>query len=355
MDSSEISKSLPWKDGYYVSRATPSILFLVEGEILYTHPTAGRPTYLKANPMLTGSIKPGDYGELHSDVAKECGKSHSNLEITMFGGQFKSPGFISDDGTKINMYSYAHAADILEWKTDDDVNKFRDSGDPLDAPTHPYKVQPDNLGKLIWITGAPGVGKSTCALLLGRKEGYVYYEADCMFTHINPYVPTSVEEPSMALFAQKFLKNVPQKRIDIIAEGTLHFLSMGEQNGYNYEKLCEFYSAVAEDLGKEYKRIGGDFVAAQVVPTRELRDYVRKILGEKLIFVGLHMSKEDQIKRVKVRHGEGTTADSIAEMFSKIYSVYEPVAEDEPNAINVNVTYDMSKDDVLKEIIRLLG
>ena len=60
-------------------------------------------------------------------------------------------------------------------------------------------------------------------------------------------------------------------------------------------------------------------------------------------------------KRIKARHGEGPTADSIAEMLSKFYNVYQPVAEDESNSINVNVTSEMSKDDVLKEILRLAG
>ena len=346
--------SMPWRDGYYISRATPSILFEIEGEILYTYPTAGRPTNIKSNPMLTGSIKCGNFGELHTDVAKECGQSSSNLEITMFGGKMKSPGFLSSDG-KIRMYSYAHAADVLEWKTEVEIQKFKDSGDPVDAATHPYKMQPENPGKLLWITGNPGVGKSTSALLLGRTKGYVYYEADCMFTHINPYVPTDVEDPSMAMFAQKFLKDVPQKRIDTIADGTIYFLTQGDKNGYNYDELCKFYGLIAEDVGKEYNRIGGDFAVAQAVPTRELRDYIRTILGNKLTFVVLHMSKEDQIKRIKARHGEGPTADSIAEMLSKFYNVYQPVAEDESNSINVNVTSEMSKDDVLKEILRVAG
>ena len=35
------------------------------------------------------------------------------------------------------------------------------------------------LGKIIWLSGAPGMGKSTTAQILGRLHGYVYYEADC--------------------------------------------------------------------------------------------------------------------------------------------------------------------------------
>ena len=49
-------------------------------------------------------------------------------------------------------------------------------GDPIEAPPGPYKIQPENQGKLLWITGSPGVGKSTSAQLLGRKKGKIYHD-----------------------------------------------------------------------------------------------------------------------------------------------------------------------------------
>ena len=46
-----------------------------------------------------------------------------------------------------------------------------EAGDPIDAPPGPYIVQPENQGKLIWINGSPGTGKSTTAQLLARWKG----------------------------------------------------------------------------------------------------------------------------------------------------------------------------------------
>ena len=81
----------------------------------------------------------------------------------------------------------------------------KDEGDPIEAPPARHsKIQPDyqvqtnnnkqqqtiitnDKGRLVWISGAPGLGKSTTAQLLGRHHGFVYYEVDCFDDIRNPY------------------------------------------------------------------------------------------------------------------------------------------------------------------------
>ena len=89
---------------------------------------------------------------------------------------------------------------------------------------------------MIWISGPPGLGKSTSAQLLSREHGFVYneadcffgfrmtannkqrstkinkdkqrfvyYEADCFFGLRNPYIPPDVENPTLATRMQRKL------------------------------------------------------------------------------------------------------------------------------------------------------
>ena len=84
-----------------------------------------------------------------------------------------------------------------------------EGGDPLShptCPTAPLKSGPPGL--LLWLTGAPGSGKSTTAQLLARRLGYVYYECDTFAQLKNPFIDVHVENPSIAQLKQKILKGI---------------------------------------------------------------------------------------------------------------------------------------------------
>ena len=50
------------------------------------------------------------------------------------------------------------------------------------------------------------MGKSTSAQILGRDNGYVYYEADTFGLMKNPFVNLNADNPTIAQFSQKKLK-----------------------------------------------------------------------------------------------------------------------------------------------------
>ena len=346
----EVANATPWKNGHWRCEGYPSMLWLINGNDFVNFPASGKPTK-QDNPMNKGTFTYGDFGEASPEVEKESGKKRYNVEISAWGGSWKPHAVLSDDGTKLTYYGMARAVDKMVWMSEEEVEEFRESGDPVDSPKNNYKIQPENQGKLLWISGAPGLGKSTSGLMLSKKSGYVYYEADCFMNHLNPYVPTDVDEPTLAMFTQKFLKGVPQERLDIVDEGMTDFMGMIDGREYNFDKLCRFYSAMSQDIDTEQKRIGGDWAVAHAVPTRKFRDHIRKQFGPNLIFVVLHMSKEDQVERIKGRHGE---EQMFVDMLTKSYDVFEPAEEDEPNTIPILITKDMTREDVADKILQLV-
>ena len=343
--------STPWRDGYYRSKEIASFIFFVEGETCTTENASGKPTF--DDPNAKSNWRYGNYGEAHPDVIKETGQKFYNVEISLWGGFMKKKSVLNSDGTMLTFCGQQQRVDTLRWQSEEEILSFKERGDPADAlPCH-YKIQPNKKGKLIWVSGAPGMGKSTSAQILSKTSGYVYYEGDFFMTNVNPYIPPSSGEPSLAGFKQNFLKGLPQERIDAVDSGKNHLIEMLKGNEYDIEKLTKLYSLMGEDITRERKRLGGDWVIAHGVPLRKFRDYIRAILGPDLVFVVLNMTKEDQMERVV-----GRTGDDFQEMndiLLKSYKLCEPAIEGEPNAIDVFVTKNMSRDEVAERILMLIN
>ena len=113
---------------------------------------------------------------------------------------------VSNDGKTIYSWGIANDVECLEWMSDEDLKKLADDREHKDSPSCPYKIQPEYQGKLVWFSGPPGAGKSTTGQLMSKKAGFVYLEADCISQFLNPFIPSDVDNPSMAGFQQKALK-----------------------------------------------------------------------------------------------------------------------------------------------------
>ena len=147
------------------------------------------------------------------------------------------------------------------------------------------------------------MGKSTSAQQLGRDHGYVYYEADCFKKLSNPYVPLSVNNPSLAHINQKILKGPgAEERKAMIQRTSSAWSDLMVGKELNMELMLEFFEHLALDIRREKERIGGDFAIAMSIPKKEVREHLRKILGSDLIIVFLNMSKEERRERVLIRH-----------------------------------------------------
>ena len=92
---------------------------------------------------------------------------------------------------------------------------------------------------------------------------------------------------------------------------------------------------MCDNILEERNRVGGDWVVAQAVPSRKLRDLIRSKLGADLVFVVLNLDKDLQQERLR----------------AGMKMVYEPAEDDEENAVDLKVARDMQVDDVVSVIM----
>jgi len=339
----------PWKNGYYFSNLFKNPVY-IKGEHGTLESLSGNPT--KVNAQMNATWKYGDFGETHPDILEKTGKSRYNVEMDMYSGFLKIQAVLSDDGKTLDFHKQMTGVGCYEWKSEEELLAFKNTGDSANEPPSHYKIQPDKKGKFLWISGAPGMGKSTSGHYLSKKAGYVYYEGDLSGSCLNPYLPPDFEEPMDGFFKQNFLKEVSQERIDGLAYAHDDFMALLNGKDYNLEPIKNFYSEMCKDILKERNRLGGDWAVVHAIPKKELRDHCKELLGSDLIFIVLNMSKEDQLERVVKRGG-----DDLKEMndtLVRAYKTYEPASEDESNAINIYITKDMTRDDVLQQILQVV-
>ena len=70
---------------------------------------------------------------------------------------------------------------------------------------------PDKPGKIFWLSGPPGAGKSTTGQMMARGGNYTYYEGDSVMQLLNPFVDLEAEDPTKAAFRSKPLKVLDRK------------------------------------------------------------------------------------------------------------------------------------------------
>ena len=61
------------------------------------------------------------------------------------------------------------------------------------------KPAPERQGKIYWLSGPPGAGKSTTCQLMARQKGFIYYEADCMAHLTNPFIDVHVDDSELTM------------------------------------------------------------------------------------------------------------------------------------------------------------
>jgi len=294
-------------------------------------------------------LKSGIFSNPDKRGLNATGKENYDVEVYYVHHDIRNHGVLSEAGTKITMMD----GNILELMDEEAKKNMKVEQDPAENPPNTYKVEP--MGKILWISGMSGMGKTTTAKLLQEKEGFVNYEGDCFIYGLNPYVGAAPEGASY--FGTRTLSGISQKRkdvcTDVMEKGYMEIF----KGNYVDPKIWEdFYELLCEDILKGRAKIGGNWVVGQAVYTKAARDFIRKKLGDDLSMVVLESGEENlQLQRLATRVlnlGTEECSQEAREAAEKTVEKYvggiEPVDVGETNTFAIQVTKAMTPDDVAK-------
>ena len=145
-----VNQKPPWKNGIWHSDGFSSFVNVVEGQkaavkshVFFEYPDI--------DPFSPGSWHYGDFGPADSQITSATGKLNYNVLMDYF---WQQKGVVNEDGTQIHTIGFSNQMEIIKLLNEDELEKLKEDREPADCPSIPYfKPQPENLGKLIWISG----------------------------------------------------------------------------------------------------------------------------------------------------------------------------------------------------------
>ena len=142
--------------------------------------------------------------------------------------------------------------------------------------------------------------------------------------------------------------------VDSAFDVDLVFAEMAEGNLSNQHIAFPFLKILGQDIAMEKAKIGGDWVIAMALPTRQMRDVIKRECSATFVILG--MDESTQRKRIEARHSHGdeSTEQTNIEYLTGIHKLYESCQPDENNAIDLMVEADMSVEDVAQKVLELV-
>ena len=147
---------------------------------------------------------------------------------------------------------------------------------------------------------------------------------------------------------------MPRDFIDGIntVKGEFQKMMQGKFKDIDMNEAKPFFSMIAKHVAIQKKRIGGNFVVAHAVNSREIRNHIRQIIPN-VIFVTLTLTRGTQMERIQARHGE--QSEAAIKMLTGLYDIYELPGENEKNTFNVDINEEMAPADVVKNVQNIIS
>ena len=340
---SEAKEKTPWKDGYWLPSWAPNRICIVKGsnisEVSLASIVQDCPEF-QATTEIPGKLIYGNFGKAASKLLKEkTGLSEYNIKMAVgMAGILKNEGtvvlhgILTQKGTKCYFELGDKKIAKFQWLNEDGMKGIFDSVEHLSKRSHPYKIQPPNQGKLIFLSGPTMCGKSMTALELAQKEGFVFYEADLLSNLMNPYFPHLMTIPTL----NRFL-----------------FEDMPKGNVSNQKSMFPFFKLLTNDILSEKEKIGGDWVVASfAMPTRKIRDFIKKECNA--TFIVFTQSEEILKKRLSSEKAHYVGLSWFPDWAMNVLKCYEPVQPDEKDAYEIVLTPEMGKEEVVQNVLSLI-
>ena len=356
-----MSGTTPWIDGYWKSKSDDD----------YVHVIRGSKAIVKGiveaidNPDCTqsgfqGRWISGNFGEASEELQLITGISENNVELSYAFGPYGTKnyqGIVTQDGKSCYVTSDDDPSKKLEeyhWLDEEAIKKISSGFEDINERSHPYKAQPETIigekGNLIFLSGAPGCGKSITALKLAQKEDFVYYEGDCFIRMKNPYIPLDVKEPSLAHRNQPKVRGLSSEDLSTFpAVEKLYIKDLSKGDLSKQEVIIPFLKLLSKDIVSEKKKIGGNWLVTFPVPTRKMRDVIKKECNA--TFINLTVSEDTQRTRLSRRHAKEEDGTKKVDWLTSMYNSFEPVQADEKDAYELVILPGMGKDSVAEKVL----
>ena len=366
---SEVTEKFPWKDGYWQPTWAKNRILTVKGSIVTDRHVAvvvqGCPH--PAYPTFPGNWTMGDFGKASEKLMEKTGVCNYNMRMTLgvseTGDTAMLYGIMTvDSSTKGYFQLGTGKIGKLQWLNEDDMKMILGPVEHLDTRSHPYKIQPENQGRLIFLSGPPVCGKRMAGWKLAQKEGFVYYDGDLFIDLKNPYIPLNSERTRQEIHdSQPWVKGLSSQDIKTSQEA-FRTLVQGMTKGKvtKQESMFPWFKLMAKDIASEKKKIGGDWViSSDYVPTRKFRDVIKKECNA--TFVVFTTSVTHYKERISTAQNE-YKVDHLRDLHTfflqwslSVHGFYEPVQPDEKDAYELVINPEMQEDDLVQKVIHFIN
>ena len=217
---------------------------------------------------------------------------------------------------------------------------------------------PKPKGRLLFVTAASGMGKTTTCMSLHHRHGFTYYEGDCFLGGSEPYpegqAPAGPTRGGTRPLPRELLPAGFEDAVGTLMKSIFAYIRGGPVP--TPADCAPFLTLLADDVRREWDRIGGDFVVAFAIYDRPARDLVRKLLADlNPTVVVLHGSEQLNAKRLLQRHER--LGEAIPEQLQTVQHRcrgFEAAGEDEPNTVGIELAEELDADAVADLILERL-